>query len=357
MDRMTAGLRQSLPIERFLWGQFDAHGQADFLAHCDVKQLENESAFEALFYSMSWGLQSSASGLEKESEWAQLAVPMPVSMVGGSDTSPLFPESEWARLISRALDAVTLPERGEKFIRFPKLVRYLAAACFVGVVAAGIVWKQHYTAQRAAPRIVVIAHEKNVRGKPAQENPAGRQALAFDTLVIYSTPDRVRTAVSADRGEGIVRLGDKTAILLEKDAAVAVTAQNDTAVAVSVSRGCALFTVEKKRYRRFFVATPACDIAVTGTIFRLSVEYDTTIVSVLEGSVQAHKKAGAEIVAINAGMSAHIRPDTVMVDYGDTAATLLYRSSLLHDYLTENGVWENGRFVRSGMPSNADTLP
>jgi len=350
---MTAGRIQSLQIELFLWGQLDSQEQVDFLAGCDVKQLENESVFEALFYERSWGIHGAASGLEKESEWAQLAVPM---VPPEASDSPLFPESEWDSLIKNAFETAAVAARNEKpfgvIFRFPKVVRYLAAACFIGIVAGSIVWKQFRPPQRAAPCIVATAPENH-----AHENPAGRQALVFDTLVIYSTPDRARTSISADRGEGIVRLGDKTAILLEKNASVAVTAQNDTAVAISVSRGSTLFTVEKNRYRTFFVATPACDVAVIGTIFRLSVEYDTTVVSVLEGSVQARKKTGAVVAAINAGMSAHICPDTVMVDYGDTAATLLYRSSLLHDYLTENGVWENGRFVCSGMPANADTLP
>lgn len=352
-------------VERFFWGQIGSYEQADFLAACSgdadfLRQLEQESAFEALFYDRSWGLQTAAAGLDKESEWAQLAVPMPAAVDG--ETSSLFSEYEWNLLLNRAFASAA--ENKEKkrnaTVTFPKFVRYLAAACLIGIVAGGIVWKQFRDSQRDTPRAVVIASEKNIPDnhpfKNAHEN-VKRPALLFDTLVIYCTPERARSSISADRGKGIVRIGDKTAILLEKNAAVAVIKRNDSLVAMSLSRGSALFTVEKSRYRIFSVATAACDVAVTGTIFRLFVHYDTTIVSVLEGSVQATKRTGGEVVAVGAGMSAHIRPDTVMLDYGDTAATLLYRSNLLRDYLTENGVWENGRFVRSGITPDTGILP
>jgi hypothetical protein len=356
------GRMNSVSIERFLWGQLGPHEQADFLVRCAgnadiLRQLEHESAFEALFYDRSWGLQGAAAGFMSESEWAQCAAPMPAIPADG--TSLLFPESGWDQLIKKACAAVAAENRDKSRIvtvKFPKIFRYLAAACFIAAVAGGFIWKQFSISPRDTPRTVVIAHEKNTPAEQAHENDR-RPALVFDTLFIYRTPGRARTSISADCGEGIVRLGDKTAILLEKDAAIAVTERNDTAVAVSVSRGSALFTVEKCRYRSFSVATAACDIAVTGTIFRLYVQYDTTIVSVLEGSVQAIQKAGKTGIVVGAGMSAHIRPDTVMIDYGDTAATFLYRSSLLHDYLTENGVWENGRFVRSGIIPDTGIQP
>ena len=350
-------------IERFLRGQLDPQERAEFLARCAgdadlLRQLEHESAFEALFYDSSWGLQGAAAGLATESEWAQCAAPMPAVTAGGDTV--LFPAPEWDLLIKRAFDAAPAAENRDKSrvvtVKFPKIFRYLAAACFIGVVAGGIIWRQSRVPPRDTPRTVVIAREKNTPAERSHEN-VRRPALVFDTLVIYSIPARTCSSISAGRGEGIVRLGDKTAILLEKDAAVAVTERNDSAVAVRVSRGSALFTVEKSRYRTFSVATAVCDIAVTGTIFRLYVHYDTTIVSVLEGSVQAIKKAGKTGIAVGSGMSAHILPDTVMIDYGDTAATLLYRSNLLHDYLTENGVWENGRFVRSGIIPDTGMQP
>jgi len=349
-------------VGRFLRGQLGPYEQAEFLACCagdaDLRrQFEQESAFEALFYDRSWGLQGAAAGFITESEWAQCAAPMPAVTADG--VSPLFPESEWDLLITRAFAAVAsenLDKSRIVTVKFPRFFRYLAAACFIGAVAGGIIWKQFRTPPRDAPRTVVIAHEKHPPAEHARENDR-QPALVFDTLVIYRTPGPARGPISADRGEGIVRLGDKTAILLEKDAAVAVTERNDTAVAIHVSRGSTLFTVEKKRYRNFVVTTPVCEVAVTGTIFRLSVEYDTTVVSVLEGSVQALKKTGEAGVVVGAGMSAYIRPDTVILDYGDTAATLLYRSNLLHDFLTENGVWENGRFVRSGSLPVPDSLP
>jgi hypothetical protein len=39
----------------------------------------------------------------------------------------------------------------------------------------------------------------------------------------------------------------------------------------------------------------------------------------------------------------------ITLDYGDSAATLLCRPNLLRDFLMENGVWEDGRFVRTGF--------
>ena len=364
MDRMTEGNRRDL-IEQFLWGQLAADEAADFAARldCDAalrQRLEEESGFEALFYDMSWDVQD-APGFDSETSLAEVVAPMPA--LENDDESSLFSAAEWQELIDTAFAEAAESEAPKtvlaRTLAFPRMVRYLAAACLVGLIGAGIaLWilppKTPHIASHGAVPALAEATPGNQASEIASRKEAKRASLVFDSLVIYRSIAAAGTPISTESKGGIVQLGEKTAILLEKNSSAAVTARSDSAVTISLSQGSALFTVEKHRYSRFSVATPGGDIAVTGTVFRLSVQDDTTIVSVLEGSVKARKKADSVFVAIPAGMSARIRPDTIMLEYGDTAATLLSRSNLLRDFLKENSVFDDGRFVPSGMTTNAD---
>lgn len=353
-------------ITDFLRGRLNGLDISDFLGTLESdtalrQKFENELAYESLFYSMSWNIQA-APGLEKEADWASLAAPASiVEKERDLDQHTVF---EWDTVIRGAFDrAFPLPKDKRKFFRtipFPKVFRYLAAACIVGA-AAGIsqLWQSHQNAENPQPAIAISAdtsrNHKNVSfdtsGKTGQIT-----SYAFDSIIIISPRALAGKPIFTETHDGIVRIGDKTAILLDKNSSLAVTSESDSAVALDLNRGGALFTVEKHRFTTFSVSTPAGHIAVTGTIFRLAVESDMTIVSVLEGSVKASKRNDTAMVSIDAGMSARILPDTIIVENGDTAATLLYRSGILSDFLHENGVFQNGMFVRSGIAGRRDPV-
>lgn len=349
-------------IERFLFGLLDTDEEMRFFSLCEKeasvqRQLGYESAFEALFYDRSWHLRSAAAGIEQEQDFASLIAPLPD--IGKENAPVFFSNSEWISLIDSAIKKSSIPmeSKGKTGVmfRFPRFARYLAAACLVA--AAGILTPLHVPKLKPVVSKTIIVSTIRDQGVPMSQGSSIKTApkhslFVFDTVMIYGSRHTVPASIATDRSEGLIQLGSKTGVLLEKNAALAVTMQTDSAVVLCLNRGGALFTVEKNRFCRFTVQTPLCSVAVTGTVFRILVDFDTTKVSVLEGSVRVKKNNDTSIVSIKAGMSAFFRPTECTVSPGDTAATLLFRSSLLHDFIMENGVWENGRFIRSGIVLN-----
>lgn len=352
-------------IPGFLWGRLKDRDISDFLGALENdtvlrREFENELAYEALFYSMSWNIQA-APGLEKEVDWASLAAP--ASIVEKERSLDPDTIAQWNGAIKGAFDKAFLlhivKREPSRTVPFPKVFRYLAAACIVGAIAAvAFLVQTRQNGEKPIAALVVASDttsRQNITRDTTRED-SHVTSFAFDSIIIYSPRSFAGKPIATETHDGIVRIGDKTAILLDKNTSVAVTSQSDSAVAIDLNSGSALFTVEKHRFSQFSISTPACDIAVTGTIFRLAIENDMTIVSVLEGSVKANKRHDTTTVSINAGMSARIRLDTIMIEYGDSAATLLYRSNILSDFLHENGVFENGMFVRSGIAKKRDTV-
>jgi hypothetical protein len=346
MDRMTGHPDNDL-VWRFLRGALEPDETDAFTAGLaddpSLRQrFREESAYEALFYSLSWETEES-SRLEKD---FGMTVP---DFSAGTD---LFSTAEWRSMVDSAFRAGNKrsADTGRRIFHFPSPVRYLAAACFIaGLAIAGFVVSSRFSPGDKT-RMIVASH-RDFGGLEEVRTGAstGPRPIVFDSIIIYQAEGFAGKPLLTNNKNGIVRIGEKTAILLDTNSSVAVISRTDSAVAVSLRRGSALFTVEKGRYRGFSVATPSCDIAVTGTVFRLAVTGDTTIVSVLEGSVLARHRGDTAAIAVIAGTSARIGPDAVRREEGDTAATLLYRSNLLRDFLKENGIWENGRFIRSGI--------
>lgn len=354
---------RSAMINKFLWGQLSGREVADFLASLNRnvslrREFEKELAFEGLFYSMSWN-SATAPGFETDSDWAALEALIP--QYGKECFMDLADTAEWNREINGAFDTafpLTVKKREpSRIIPFPAVIRYLAAACVIGaIVGIAILVQSQKDAGKPAVAMVTATDTTGWKKIDTVHKVTEVTSIAFDSIVIFSTRSLAGKPIATETRDGIVRIGDETAILLDKSSSVAVTSQSDSAVSISLTRGSALFTVEKHRFQQFSVTTPAGDVRVTGTVFRLAIENDMTIVSVLEGSVMAKGRHDTSSIAINAGMSARIRADTVWLENGDTAATLLYRSGILRDFLHENGVFENGMFVRSGIARKSDTI-
>jgi hypothetical protein len=343
MDGMT---RENAPdrIEDFLWGRLNGENAAGFLTECAHDnamrlRLEREAGLESLLYSMSWEI-GDASGLKG----------FPSDYAISDPSTSLFQEKEWRGMIATAFETATeaSTDRNSPIRRFPKIARYLAAAMLIGAVGIGMFFWNH-THHRTLIASVKTGHILETSLVEKTVLPREKKSLYFDSIVIYGSSALSGKPVATAGRDGILKIGEKTAILLDKNSSVAVRSHSDSSIAIDLTHGGALFTVEKHRYARFSVATPGGEIAVTGTIFRLAVVGDTTIVSVLEGAVKARRKGDTAYVSVPAGMSARIRPDAVILDNGDSAATLLFRCNLLHDFLKENAVRDEGRFVREGL--------
>jgi hypothetical protein len=326
-------------IEQFLFGMLPESETSSLIS--DIKtnpelrrRLESETAIEAQACSKVWWTQQS-----------------PVC------ATEMFSQPEWQAMIDRCFamagQSPVQTARTARIIAFPRRLRYLAAACLIGVIAVSIVFTERFKQQAPDSRIVAIGQVRHLSDTPA---PAMQSVsrIVFDSLTVYGS--NMNKPVTSHKNDGIFRIGDKTAVLVEKNGSLEIRNQSDSAVSIALLSGDALFSVEKKRYHRFSVQTPSSEIVVTGTIFKLSIRDQTTILSVFEGSVRARGLNDTAITMVCGGMSARISALGVVVEQGDSAATMPHQPNLLRDFLMENGVWENGAFVRTGIKSDASAL-
>jgi hypothetical protein len=331
-------------LDLFLSGRLAREERAGFIHEVKknralMRLLESETGFEAQAYSLAWWTKEMSGCFQDMAH------------------KEIFSRQEWEQLIKTCLDrSVANPEQvpaDKKILRFPRPLRYLAAACFIGVIAASIFLAQQMVSRPSSGRMVSIGQIHNALETPDSTDRSS-PPVTFDSLIIYGSA-RARP-IASGTDEGIVRFGNATAVLVEKNTTVKVTGQSDSVVSMTLSQGSALFSVEKKRFREFTIQTPLSTITVTGTVFRVSVDDYSTMVSVLEGSVLTKGQNDSTSTAVLGGMSARITAAGVTLIPGDTAATLPYRPNLLRDFLMENGVWENGAFVRTGIRSDATAL-
>ncbi len=357
-------LERQEQLDRFLSGSMPGPERADFIVLVKrdrelARLLELETSLDAQFYMLSWGIQA-VPGLETGKEWFALA-----GLKGENTAADIFSPQEWRSLLEESFAAAHTAELTEsaqkKHLLFPRPLRYLAAACLIGVVAGvAALGVFRISKQKHLVEVVAISHVSNGAAsmQPATDGKLSerRTSIIFDSLTIYSAQRADTRPMRPDTRAGIVRIGPKTAILLEKNASVSITSHLDSAIGVSMQSGTALYTVEKNRYRCFTVATPASEIRVTGTIFRLTVDDETTVLSVLEGSVRSRRNNDTSFITVPAGMSARITRRERSLVPGDTSAMLQSQCNLLHDFLEDNGVWENNTFTRTGLTVSADSI-
>jgi tetratricopeptide (TPR) repeat protein len=326
-------------LERFLFGILPESDTASLISDIKTDQalrqkLESESAIEAQAHTRAWWTHQS-----------------PIH------APELFSQSEWQTMIDRCFaEAEQSPvhtARTVKVIAFPQRLRYLAAACLIGAIAVSIVITRQLAKQSPDSRVIAIGQIQRISDTSA---PAIQSVsrIVFDSLTVYGSTGN--KPVFSRKNDGIFRISDKTAVLVEKDGSLEITNQTDSAVAIALLKGDALFSVEKKRYQRFSVQTPSSEIIVTGTVFKLSIKEQSTILSVFEGTVLARGLNDSSATVVCGGMSARISASGVTLEPGDTAALMPHQPNLLRDFLMENGVWENGAFVRTGIESDESAL-
>jgi hypothetical protein len=134
--------------------------------------------------------------------------------------------------------------------------------------------------------------------------------------------------------EALVRLGGKTGIAAGPAAMINVKYRTDTTAFVELTKGTALFSIEKNRFREFIVQTPTVRIVVTGTVFSVTADSAYTMVNVVEGTVKLEHKGKSFITTLlQQGDGAFANRDSIINVLIENSQMLKVREKLLRDYI------------------------
>jgi TolA-binding protein len=119
------------------------------------------------------------------------------------------------------------------------------------------------------------------------------------TTVARPQVEKVKSDKDVAEPEELITVAEKEIIKISKKTAVMVKSRTkyrevknlSGEAEYTVAQGEATFSVEKDGYKSFKVSTPHLDVNVTGTVFKVQVLADHSIVSVLRGSVEVVEKA------------------------------------------------------------------
>ena len=131
-----------------------------------------------------------------------------------------------------------------------------------------------------------------------------------------------------------IALGRRTHIVIKTDAVLHIAKSCIDTAYIELQKGMALFKVEKKMYREFWVQTPHVRVEVTGTTFSVFVDSASTKVSVLEGSVVLHHDAADDSQKRLAnGSEAVVNNDSIVTSMIDSSVTRQSSATVLRQYL------------------------
>lgn len=149
--------------------------------------------------------------------------------------------------------------------------------------------------------------ELEMRAQRAEHRHARYAAIAASLVLVCtviaglalrsfspSEPQLYATAIGQIEKVG---LKDGSVIELNTQSAIEVAYQRDFR-GVSLTKGQALFTVERDTTRPFVVATEQADIVVTGTVFDIDIFDGDTVVSVVSGVVDVRPSAGGSVTLL-----------------------------------------------------------
>jgi len=213
-----------------------------------------------------------------------------------------------------------------------------AAACLAVAIGAGyflVTGPLHeYTMLKKTTKGLFVHAGKNA---PAHDtafvvnraSPKNNAVLVFDSMVV-----RVgKIPVARDR-EALVRFGEKTGIEASPAAVINVKARTDTTALIELTKGTALFSIEKNKYRAFVVSTPTARIVAIGTVFSVMADSSGTMINVIEGSVRLEQKFKTGITAmLTEGNGAYVNRDSIINVMIENSQTLKAREKVLHDYI------------------------
>lgn len=248
----------------------------------------------------------------------------------------------------------------------PSLVKFAAAACLAAAILVGYYFIQgsfqHYAALKkhaVSPSIQSGKNGRNFGGKNevfpetvVVENngmPRKNTVLVFDSITINVG----KIPVARDR-EALVRFGKETGIAAGPAAVINVKARSDTTALIELTKGSALFSIEKNKYKEFVVQTPTVRIVVTGTVFSVMADSAYTMVNVMEGSVRLqHQNKSTITTTLLQGSGAFANSDSIIRVMIENSQLLKAREKLLREYI-EGTMFKSGSHALPG--SSAETM-
>ncbi len=157
----------------------------------------------------------------------------------------------------------------------------------------------------------------------------GNHVIVFDSITVSVG----KIPIHKDK-ESLIRFGGKTGIAASAAAVITVRSRTDTTAFIELTKGNALFSIEKNKYREFVVQTPTLMIVVTGTTFSVTADSAYTLVNVVEGSVRLQHQFKTTIVTTLAtGDGAFANKDSITNIIVENSGMLKVRQRLLRDYI------------------------
>ena len=284
------------------------------------KLLEREAVLESQLGDRALAHESIA-GLSTEDAWGDLAAAPDGS--GKSRGDAELTDAEWRRMIAAAVEKA--PQHSN-VIRFPGRlsIRHLAAAGMILTAGAGIyIWKES-----ARQPMVNIAVPTTTTAPDSASPPR------YHDLEVFRIDNANDPVVATNAKPGIVAIAAQTAAVAEQHTIIECSEYRDTAIALDMASGTALFSVEEGKYRFFRVTTPFAEITVTGTIFKVSIDTARCFVSVERGSVAVRQIKKGLTAMVLPGETVEADNDTIVeirIEHGLTE--MVARKKLLADFL------------------------
>jgi hypothetical protein len=230
---------------------------------------------------------------------------------------------------------------------FPMLDRpffkFAAAACLAIALLGGYFMIkgpfQHYAMTKKTANDLSVQNKKTGIGKngigPETDmakndvTPKKNTVFVFDSLAV-----RVGTIPVSRHREALMRFGKKTGIAASAAAVINVKTRTDTTAFIELTKGTALFSIEKNRYREFVVQTPTVRIVAIGTVFSVMADSAYTMVNVIEGSVKLEQKFNSNITAmLQQGDGAFVNRDSIINVMIENSQLFKARAKMLRDYI------------------------
>ena len=354
---MSSNINHYANINKFLQGRLSDEECAGFLQSLQntpelQQHLDEESFFEAVFYSEQW--LESVSPLKRDlSQWFSSVVPLSSIekelKTGDTDTTDyqLFSHDKWQKIVNNAFDKAYPPVKPTFFLPFfsrnSKSVITIISIILIASITLFYNLRNSPTHQ-VTPDTFETAdifrdkdqQEYAFNDSLKQEGFEDAESISvFDTIKEYCAADAVPSHIILPaQKKGVVYLSKNSGFLAENNADVTIISNTDSVVTLSMIKCSAVFTVKKNMYKRFVVITPHVEVRVVGTIFRVAVAPLKTDISVVEGEVTITTIQGTqEILSLRKGKTAYVSQELQIKDIIAKSRTLKHRENFLKSYL------------------------
>lgn len=358
---MSRNSTQFSEVEKLLLGRLNYHEVTQVLQSLkEDKELQlklnAESSFEAAFYSQQWLESAPSLGVDMARWLSPESSATPINEMQKTDRlkrsdDRLVAGFNWEELIEKAFSQAQAPLKPSFIIPFSfKNLRVFSALILIFFIIASIFLfstKKPPVSDKAPDSLdnyaAIDPFQGNQKQKTVLSDSIGITEInnvepisVYDTINEYYAGKPIKSSISLPPQEkGVVYLSKNSGFLAEEGTDVTIINNSDSVVTLSMTKGSAVFTVEKNSYKRFAVITPFAEVRVVGTIFQVSVFQHKTNIKVVEGSVTITTIQGIqETLTLTKGKNVYVSEDSLVQDVIKRSKMLKQRENLLKSYLT-----------------------